>query len=244
MPPPAPPTLDDTGCTTNTNPSAAPPDALMLKLKNVLNVAPGPSGMRVVENAEPDWPNVAGVTRSTPPVQAALPFSCNGAQLLKFVKLNTVAACAVAEPSAAATNAAAQARQYPIILASPQDGAHSIRARGGTVSRTRDDVKRVLMSALRPSDRRRSPARRTPARRGSSRCGSRTRIVPEGARRQRRPRSRGRACASAARRPATSTRRRAGTARSTTRASAREAEIPRATRDRSRSPAGAPPQSP
>src|SRR6266542_5817573 len=127
MPPPAPPTLDDTGCTTNTSPSAprpspsaAPPDALMLKLKNVLNVAPGPSGMRVVENAEPDWPNVAGVTRSTPPVQAALPFSCNGAQLLKFVKLNTVAACAVAEPSAATTNAAAQARQYPIILASPK----------------------------------------------------------------------------------------------------------------------------
>src|SRR6266498_3805058 len=176
MPPPAPPTLDDTGCTTNTNPSAprpspsaAPPDALMLKLKNVLNVAPGPSGMRVVENAEPDWPNVAGVTRSTPPVQAALPFSCNGAQLLKFVKLNTVAACALAEPSTAATNTTAHVRQYAISLP-PLKTVRTRTKRGGTVSAKPDVVKRALMPASQPSDRRRSPARRTPARRGSSRC--------------------------------------------------------------------------
>src|SRR5512144_1575238 len=117
MPPPAPPVVDATGCTTNTNPSApgpslsdAPPEPLMLNEKKVLNVAPAPSGVSVVENAEPDWVKLAGGTRSTPPVHAALPFSCSAEQLVKSVKLKTVAAIAGAEPNVAAATAAANAR--------------------------------------------------------------------------------------------------------------------------------------
>ena len=62
------------------------------KENDVLNCAPAPSGINVVENAEPDWPTSAGVRRNTPAVQAALPLTCRLAQLLKSAKLKIVAA--------------------------------------------------------------------------------------------------------------------------------------------------------
>src|SRR3569833_3524697 len=81
-------------------PSAPPkPEFEKRKLKNVLNAFPGPSGIRVVEKADPACPKLAGVTRSTPAVHAALPLICNAEQLLKLAKLNTVAAWAKPMPS-------------------------------------------------------------------------------------------------------------------------------------------------
>ena len=57
----------------------------------MLNDAPAPSGISVVEKADPDWLKFAGVTRRTPPVQAALPLICKVVQFVKSVKLKTVA---------------------------------------------------------------------------------------------------------------------------------------------------------
>ena len=54
----------------------------------MLNVLPGPSGMSVWENADPAWLNVAGVTRRTLLVQAALTFSCSVLQFAKFWKID------------------------------------------------------------------------------------------------------------------------------------------------------------
>src|SRR5512141_3516963 len=98
MPPPPPPAVEALGCTVNVRPSAPspspsedPPEPVIWNENTVLNELPPPSGISVLEKADPLCPKVAGVTRSTLLVHAALPFTCSVEQSAKFGKLMTVA---------------------------------------------------------------------------------------------------------------------------------------------------------
>src|SRR5512143_3141903 len=133
MPPPPPPAVEALGCTVNVRPSAPgpslsdePPDPVIWNENTVLNVLPAPSGISVLENADPLWPKVAGVTRSTLLVHAALPLTCSVVQSAKLGKLITVAACAN-DGTAVATSTASAKRVRDIVSSPRAASRHSRR---------------------------------------------------------------------------------------------------------------------